>query len=141
MGELRRLSSIVRSEIWICVAQLFQLTDLSTNRSNSMNVVFGVISDDFDESRRWVEAAIGLVGRYGDHMDMGGEYFEFVTDPPKSILLLNNTDIVTGKSFTSSKNEKWRFIVAMSNNEKGGRVFSALLAVPSRFTFLGEEDV
>ena len=106
-----------------------------------MNVVFGVISDDFDESRRWVEAAIGLVGRYGDHMDMGGEYFEFVTDPPKSILLLNNTDIVTGKSFTSSKNEKWRFIVAMSNNEKGGRVFSALLAVPSRFTFLGEEDV
>lgn len=106
-----------------------------------MDVVFGVKSDDLDTARRWVEAATGLVGRYSDHMDMGGEYYEFVTDPPRSILLMNNVDIVTGKPFTSSKNEKWRLIVAVAIAEKSGLFAKALLAVPSRFTLLGEEEL
>ncbi len=72
-----------------------------------MNIVFGVKSHDLNEARRWAEAATGLVGVYGDHMDMGGEYFKFVTVPPRSIILQNNVDIVTGEPFTSSAFEAW----------------------------------
>ncbi len=106
-----------------------------------MNYVFGVKSDDLDEARRWVEAAIGIIGKYGDHMDMGGEYFSFDTGPPTSIILQYNVDIITGEPFTSGKNAKWRIIVAMSLKEKGGPRAAALLAVPLRFTLLGEEEL
>lgn len=102
-------------------------------------LVFGVRTDDLELARQWVEAATGLVGEYHDHMDMGGEYYQFSIGRYTAIILQGNIDIVTGYPFTSKKNMKWRLVVELDETDQGQKFAAALRAAPTRFTFLDGE--
>ncbi|MEQ1712461.1 MAG: hypothetical protein ABL908_13810 [Hyphomicrobium sp.] len=101
--------------------------------------IFGVMTDDLELARQWVESATGLVGKHRDHIDMGGEYYGFYVGKYTAIILQGNIDIVTGYPFTSKKNKKWRLIVELDDTDEGGKIAAALQAAPTRFTFLDGE--
>lgn len=100
-----------------------------------MDMDFGVLTDDLETAKQWVERATGLDAKAKFSTDLGGQYYALSAPDGETIDLVQNFDLFENKPMIDGL-ESWRIVLFLNEASETSKIVKALSSDGSRFEFI-----